>query len=124
MRTVGMIGGLGPESTIDYYRAIIACYRARRPDAGNPHILLNSLDVDRGIAMLDRGELGELADYLSSGIEGLVHAGADFGFMAANTPHLVFEEVQRRSPIPLISIVRATAAHAKSLGLKKAGLMG
>ena len=50
-----MIGGLGPESTIDYYRSIIARYRARNLNSGNPHIVINSLDVDKGIAMLDAG---------------------------------------------------------------------
>jgi aspartate racemase len=55
MRTVGMIGGLGPESTIDYYRSIIARFRARKPNGGYPHVIINSLDVDRGIAMLDTG---------------------------------------------------------------------
>jgi aspartate racemase len=124
MRTAGMIGGLGPESTIDYYRSIIARFRARKPDGGFPHILINSLDVDKGIAMLDAGRLDSLADYLVSGLEPLVHAGADFAFMAANTPHLVFDELQRRSPIPIISIVRATVERATALALKKVGLFG
>ena len=119
-----MIGGLGPESTIDYYRSILARSRARRPDAGVPHVLINSLDVDKGIGMLDAGRLDDLADYLAAGVESLVRAGADFGFMAANTPHLVFDEVQRRSAIPLVSIVRATSDHAQKLGLKKVGLFG
>jgi len=119
-----MIGGLGPESTIDYYRSILARYRARKPDGGYPHILINSLDVDKGIAMLDAGRLRELADYLAAGVESLENAGADFAFIAANTPHLVFEEVQQRSVIPLLSIVRATAERAKALGLKKVGLFG
>jgi len=54
----------------------------------------------------------------------LVRAGADFGFIAANTPHLVLDEVQRRSAIPLLSIVKATVNEAKSRGLKKVGLFG
>ena len=124
MKTAGMIGGLGPESTIDYYRSILARYRARKPDGGYPHIIINSLDVDKGIAMLDAGRLDDLADYLASGVEALVRAGADFGFIAANTPHLVFDDLQRRSAIPLLSIVRATADRAKALGLKKVGLFG
>lgn len=124
MRTAGIIGGLGPESTIDYYRSIIARVRQRKPDAGFPHILINSLDVDKGIAMIDAGRLDDLADYLSGGLEALVSAGADFGCIAANTPHLVFDEVQRRSSIPLISIVRATSNHARGLGLKRVGLFG
>ena len=124
MRTPGIIGGLGPESTIDYYRSIIARYRARTTGAGYPHIVINSLDVDKGIALLDAGRLEELADYLAEGIELLARAGADFGLIAANTPHLVFNQVQRRSAIPLISIVRATCDHASGLGLKKLGLFG
>ncbi len=119
-----MIGGLGPESTIDYYRSIIARYRARRPDGGIPHIVINSLDVDKGLAMLDAGRLHDLTDYLASGVEALENAGADFAFIAANTPHLVFEDVQQRSVIPLLSIVKATAERAKALGLKKVGLFG
>jgi aspartate racemase len=124
MRTAGMIGGLGPESTIDYYRLIIARCRARKPASGYPHVIINSLDVEKGIAMLDAGQLEDLADYLSMGVELLVRAGADFGFMAANTPHLVFDQVQQRSAIPLLSIVRATAERAKALGLKNVGLLG
>jgi aspartate racemase len=119
-----MIGGLGPESTIDYYRSIIARYRARKPDGGYPSIIINSLDVDKGIAMLDNGHLAKLADYLAAGVERLVRAGADFAFMAANTPHIVFEELQRRSPIPLLSIVHATSDCARTLGLRTVGLFG
>lgn len=124
MPTAGMIGGLGPESTVDYYRAIIARYRARKPDGGYPRLILNSLDVEKGIALLDAGRLGDLADYLAAGVASIARAGADFGFIAANTPHLVFDEVERRSAIPLLSIVRATSDHAKALGLKRLGLFG
>ncbi len=60
--------------------------------AGSPHILINSLDVDKGLAMLDAGRLDDLADYLAAGVASLENAGADFGFIAANTPHIVFEE--------------------------------
>ena len=69
-----MIGGLGPESTIDYYRAILAGYRLRKPEGGYPHVIINSLDVDKGIAFLNEGRVDELADYLTSGIESLVRA--------------------------------------------------
>src|SRR5579871_1726751 len=124
MKTAGMIGGLGPESAIDYYRSIIERFRVRKPESGYPHIIINSLDVDKGIAMLDSGRLDELADYLAAGVEVLVHAGAHIGFIAANTPHLVFDEVQRRSAIPLLSIVRATRDYAMARGLKKAALLG
>ncbi len=74
--------------------------------------------------MLDAGALEYLADYLVSGIELLERAGASFGCIAANTPHLVFSEVQRQSRIALISIVRAACDRAQALGLKNVGLFG
>jgi len=124
VKIAGMIGGLGPESTVDYYRLIIARYRARNPDGSYPSILINSLDVTKGIQLLDAGQLGELADYLAAGVECLVRAGAVFGFIAANTPHIVFDEVQRRSAIPLLSITRAACDRARALGVKRVGLFG
>jgi len=124
MRILGILGGLGPESTTDYYRSIIARYRALRPGSGYPHIVVNSLDADKVIDLLNSGRLSDLADYLSSGIELLARAGAHIGCIAANTPHLVFDEVQRRSAIPLISIVRATAIAAHAQGLSRVGLFG
>jgi aspartate racemase len=88
MRIAGMIGGLGPETTVDYYRLTLARYRERKPNSGYPQIVINSLDVDRGIAMLDAGRLDELTDYLVEGVGALSRAGAEFGFLAANTPHM------------------------------------
>ncbi|PYX14661.1 MAG: aspartate racemase, partial [Acidobacteria bacterium] len=68
--------------------------------------------------------LSELADYLAAGVERLARAGAVFGLFSANTPHIVFDEVQRKSAIPLLSIVRAACDRTKALGLKKIGLFG
>src|SRR5947207_13400991 len=124
MKIAGMIGGLGPESTIDYYRAIISRYRALNPDGSYPSPIVNSLDVSKGISLVDRGRRTELADYLAQGVERLGRAGATFGFFSANTPHIVFDEVQRRSAIPLLSIVRATCDRVQTLGLKNVGLFG
>jgi aspartate racemase len=124
MKIAGMIGGLGPESTVDYYRLIIARYRARNPDGSYPSLIINSLDVAKAIHLVDSGRLSELADYLAAGVERLARAGAAFAFFSANTPHIVFDEVQRRSAISLLSIVRAACDRARVLGLKNVGLMG
>ena len=69
-------------------------------------------------------QLNEVTDYLLAGLQKLARAGADFGIIAANTPHIVFDELQRRSPLPLISIVEATCAEAKKRGIRRAGLLG
>ena len=57
MKTLGIVGGIGPESTIEYYRFILDGYRARVTDGSAPHLLIDSLDVNRGIAMLDANDL-------------------------------------------------------------------
>ena len=124
MKTVGIIGGIGPESTIEYYRQIIDSYRAWQKHPGSPSIIINSVDVTRLLAWMGSSELGAVTDYLVNEIEKLARAGADFGAVAANTPHIVFDAVQKRSPIPLLSIVEATRDEARSRGMKKVGLFG
>ncbi len=124
MKTLGIVGGIGPESTIDYYRFILDGYRARVTDGSAPHLIIDSLDVNRGIALLDANDLAGLADYVSASLDRLRRAGAEIALMAANTPHLVFEEVQRRTPLPMISIVQATCEQARELGLKRLALLG
>ncbi len=124
MKTLGIVGGIGPESTIEYYRFILDGYRARVPDGSAPHLIIDSIDVNRGLAMLDASDHAGLADYLSASLDRLVGAGAEVALIAANTPHIVFDEVQRRTPLPMLSIVQATCDHAHGLGLKRLGLLG
>ena len=124
MKTIGMIGGIGPESTIEYYRLIIASYRERITDGSYPFMIINSIDLQKLRNMAEADERVKMAEFLVSEIQKLARAGAEFGFLAANTPHMVFDEVRRESPIPLISIVEATCRAAKAMGLKKLGLFG
>ncbi len=124
MKTVGIIGGIGPESTIDYYRQIIAAYRKLKPDGSNPSILINSIDIKKMLALIGANEIEGVIEYLLTEIHKLAEAGAAFGVLSANTPHLVFDELNRRSPIPLISIVETTCEAAKAMGLKHLGLFG
>ena len=124
MKTVGILGGIGPESTVEYYRGIIAGYRQQRPDGSYPSIFINSISVSKLLGWMDAGQLSEVVDYLLDELQKLARAGADFSIIAANTPHIVFEEVQRRSSVRLISIVDATCAEATKQGIRKAGLLG
>lgn len=124
MKIIGIIGGLGPESTIDYYRRLLAAHQELRPGDGAPSIIINSLDVNKGLAMVGANQLSQLTEYLVFEIDRLARAGAEFGLLSANTPHIVFDDVSRRSPIPLVSIVEATCAEARRLGLTKLGLFG
>lgn len=125
MQTAGIIGGIGPEATIEYYRFIIASCRERVGAGGSyPPIIINSIDLDRGIALLTANKLPELIDYLSCELLKLSNAGAHFAVLAANSPHLVFDELRAKSPIPLISIVEATCRAVAAARLKRVGLFG
>jgi aspartate racemase len=119
---VGLVGGLGPESTIDYYQRILA--RWSRIDPGStPPIVIDSLDATRalGLAATDRAGM---AEYLLGSIRRLAAAEADFAAITANTPHLVFDDLAARSPIPLVSIVEACAAEARGRGARRLLLIG
>src|SRR5215831_11015973 len=124
MKTLGIIGGLGPESTLDYYQRIIALYRERTGNGHYPEFLVVSVDLRRGLDFIDANDLGGMGHFLLEGIGKLARAGADFGIISANTPHIVFDNVAPRSPIPLISIVEATCATAKVQNLKRLALFG
>jgi len=124
MKILGIIGGLGPESTVDYYQRIIALYRERTGDGSYPEFIINSVNLKKGLDFMAANNLAGMADYLLEGIGKLAGAGADFGLIAANTPHIVFDDVAPKSAIPLISIVEATCAAAKTQNLKRLALFG
>jgi aspartate racemase len=124
MKTIGIIGGIGPESTIDYYRSLTRLHAERRPEAGSASIIINSIDFKQMLRLIAQSRLPELVELLSQEVRKLHAAGSDFGLLAANAPHIVFDELARNSPIPLISIVEATCDEACKLSLKRVGLLG
>ncbi len=124
MKTVGVIGGIGPESTIEYYRLLVAAYRDQKADGSYPPIIINSINLKAVVDLLEANDLAGVTDCFVNELQKLAGAGAEFGLLAANTPHIVFDEIRRRSPIPLVSIVEATCDAARILGLKRPGLLG
>jgi aspartate racemase len=124
MKTLGIIGGIGPESTVEYYRRIHVLYRQLIADGSAPSIIINSIDNKKLLDLVGADQLGELSEYLTAEVEKLARAGATFALLAANTPHLVFASIARQSSIPLLSIVTATCAAAKNRGLTRLGLLG
>jgi aspartate racemase len=120
--TVGIIGGLGPESTIDYYRRILAAWERDDPSTA-PSIIIDSLDVQRALHLVEH-DLPALAEYFLASLRRLAGARVDFAVMTANTPHIVFDALVARSPVPLLSIVEACAEEARRLGLRRLALLG
>ena len=122
MATVGIIGGLGPESTIDYYRRILEAWH-RDDQSTAPSIVIDSLDVRRALQLVE-SDRPALIDYFLASLRRLAAAGVDFAVISANTPHIVFDDLVARSPVPLVSIVEACAEEARRRGLGRPALLG
>ena len=124
MNTLGIVGGIAPESTIEYYRLIVSSYLEREKNGNYPQIMINSINMKKMLDLMEENRLTEVVEYLADEVNKLAAAGADFVVLASNTPHIVFDEVQKASLLPLISIVEAASEKAKELGLQKVGLFG
>jgi len=123
MKRIGLIGGIGPESTLDYYRLIIRSFQERKsPDY--PEILVYSANLSELVALMEEKRWGALTGWLLHKIEALRQAGAEFAAIGSNSPHVVFDDVKASSPLPLLSIVEATCRKAQDLGATRLGLMG
>jgi len=124
MKTIGIIGGLGPESTVDYYKEIIAAFNAKYVEMAYPEIIIYSVNLNELMKFVETKNWPTLSEWLLEKISSIHRAGAKFAVIASNTPHIVFDEIKSKSPIPLLSIVEETCNKAQEMDLKNIGLMG
>jgi len=123
MKKVGLIGGVGPASTLDYYTGIIEGVR-EKADGEYPEVIILSINMAEIISYIEKDQWDSVILQLVRANEKLSAAGADFSAMAANTLHLVFNEVSMRSPIPMISIVDETCKYVKNSLYKRPLFIG
>lgn len=119
---MGLVGGLGPESTLDYYRRLIYEWRRDEP-LSSPSIVIDSVD-DKVAMRLVEHDRPALTEYILESLHRLHGAGVNFGAITSNTTHLVFDKVAKRSPMPLVNIVEVCIEEARRLGLKRLGILG
>lgn len=124
MKKIGIIGGIGPESTADYYKQIIAAFKGRGNGLVYPEIIIYSADLSELLAIIDAEQWDRMVDWLVDRLHSLHRAGAEFAAIGSNTPHLVFDQVQDRSPLPLVSILSSTKDVCLDRGFKRPGLLG
>ena len=124
MKKIGLIGGLGPESTLEYYRGIIEAFRPTYEQHGFPEIVIESVNLRSFTEQAESGEWDAIAAALTDRLEVLRKAGAHFGAICSNTPHRVFEQVQQATRLPLVSIVEAARDHILRLGISRLCLLG
>ena len=123
-KRIGIIGGLSPESTVSYYLHITRTYVDRFGDHGYPEIVIYSVSMEKYHRWRAAERWDLIAGDLIAAAKGLEHAGADFGVIATNTMHKVFDLVSAAVDLPLLHMIDATVRKAKTLGLKKLGLLG
>lgn len=123
-KTIGILGGMTAESTVTYYQHIVRRYQQLHGDHGYPEIVIYSVSFQRFKDWMDADDWGSIEAELLAGLRKIAAAGADFAVIATNTMHLLFDRLQRASPLPLISIVDATAAAIRLAGLGTIGLVG
>ncbi|MCM1122247.1 MAG: amino acid racemase [Eubacterium sp.] len=124
MKKLGLVGGMGPESTIPYYHDIVYGVQNRIGKNFFPHLAIESVNVFDVLRLCNEQKYDELTNYLMQPIKNLIAGGADFIALSANTPHIVFDRLQAQSTVPLVSIVEATCKEAIQLHKHKVGLLG
>lgn len=122
-RILGLVGGTGPESTVDYYRSLVETWERRAPTASYPRLIIDSLEGRRLFAALAEGDWRRIGDQVVEAIGQLAAAGAGAVMLASNATHLAFHEIVPRSSLPLIHIADATSKVAAGSGLRRLGLL-
>lgn len=123
-KKIGIVGGLSPESTVSYYLYITRNYAERYGNYDYPEIIIYSVNLENYHRWRSINRWDLIIDDLVSCFQKLKNAGADFGLIATNTMHKVFEQVANIVDLPLINIIDETALKAKELGLNTLGLLG
>jgi len=125
MKKVGIVGGIGPEATVDYYQSIISKFQEKIGSKEElPELFINSINMYKMFDFLMKGQTEEVIQYLTEAVQNLERVGADFVVMCGNTPHIVFDHIQQKVRVPMISIVEETYVQAQELNVEKIGLIG
>lgn len=124
MKKLGLVGGMGPESTIPYYHDLVYGVQDRIGEKYFPNLTIESVNVFDVLRLCNEQKYDELTDYLMQAINNLIKSGADFVALSANTPHIVFDRLKEQSTVPLVSIVEAACDETIRLNKRKVGLLG
>jgi aspartate racemase len=125
MLRIGLVGGMTPESTKDYYNLLIEMSRERlEGNLNNPEIIIYSVNLQVMVDHMRGGRPDKVVDWLVDVVEKLRLAGAEIGAMTANTPHVFFGQVSERTTLPLVNIIETTYNRALTIGSRKVLLLG
>ncbi len=123
-KKIGILGGMSPESTTEYYEYITRTYTARFGDYGYPEIIIYSVSFQPYVDWPAEGRWDLVAEGLGQAAQRLEAAGADFIVIATNTMHLVLDQVQAQVRVPILSLLEAVGEAILARGMAKVGLLG
>ena len=124
MKKIGLVGGIGPASTVEYYLGIIKKCRIEQRGNVYPEIVIDSVNMLSHDKVLAENDYDKLAHYLLRSLSNLKAAGAELAAITANTEHIVWNMVHSKFPLPVISIVEATIREIKRKGFKNVLVFG
>ncbi len=124
MKTIGMIGGMSWESSIEYYRIINQAVREKLGGLHSARSIMVSVEFAEIEALQHQNQWDKLADIMIAAGKSLEKGGADFVIICTNTMHKLYDNVQNAINIPMLNIADATAEKILSDGIKRIALLG
>ncbi|QKE33958.1 aspartate/glutamate racemase family protein [Vibrio fluvialis] len=124
MKTIGMIGGMSWESTLNYYKAINEGVKAELGGLNSAQICLYSVNFEPIEKLQHEGKWDETAQLLAQAAKSVEAGGADFLLICTNTMHKVAPEIEAQISIPILHIADATAKQLQQDGIERVGLLG
>ncbi|MFC1880916.1 aspartate/glutamate racemase family protein [Thermodesulfobacteriota bacterium] len=124
MKTIGMIGGMSWESSIEYYRIVNQTVREKLGGLHSAKSIMVSVEFAEIEALQHQNRWDELAAKMIEAARSLERGGADFVIICTNTMHKLYDEVQKNINIPMLNIADATAEKIKADGIDKIALLG
>jgi len=124
IKTIGLIGGMSWESSIEYYRIINESVRGKLGGLHSAKCIMYSVDFAEMEPLQHLGKWNEATEILIAAARSVEAGGADFVMICTNTMHKVADEVQKHLRIPILHIADATAQAIKAAGFKRVGLLG
>lgn len=124
MKKIGLVGGIGPASTIEYYRELIRLYQSEIQQDRYPEIVIDSVNMTKHNQVIAQKNYDLLAEYIIESIENLKAAGAEMAAVTANTEHIVWNKICNRLPLPTVNVLDVVTEEIEKQQYKKILILG
>ncbi len=128
LKKIGIIGGMGPESTILYYKFLVKAFYDKCKElgigVGFPEVSIETVNMYKMLGYCKIGDDEGLFKYLSKAIDNIVKSKVDFIVLSSNTPHIIIHRLQEYSTVPIISIIDSVSIKLMEFNIKKIMWLG